>query len=170
MGSIPTLVRVFLCPCVGPVPSVGLTLTWFIWDRNLALHVTLHSRQLHVREVPFLLLFFLLLSPYWCKWFPFSHHPPVFPCSIILPVYLYCKVLFPDFLEVFRQLNEALVCGQVYFLLACWTPPTGSNDNLALSFLLRVSGFFLSSQSIDMESFVLDLCPSLACKQRHIGF
>ena len=31
---------------VGPVPSVGLTLTWFIWDRNLALHVTLHSRQL----------------------------------------------------------------------------------------------------------------------------
>ena len=29
--------------CVGPVPSVGLTLTWFIWDRNLALHVTLHS-------------------------------------------------------------------------------------------------------------------------------
>ena len=46
VGSIPTLVRVFLCPCVGPVPSVGLTLTWFIWDRNLALHVTLHSIQL----------------------------------------------------------------------------------------------------------------------------
>ena len=41
VGSIPTLVRVFLCPCVGPVPSVGLTLTWFTWDRNLALHVTL---------------------------------------------------------------------------------------------------------------------------------
>ena len=32
---IPTLFRVFLCPCVGPVPSVGLTLTCFIWDRNL---------------------------------------------------------------------------------------------------------------------------------------
>ena len=31
---------------VGPDPSVGLTLTWFIWDRNLALHVTLHSLQL----------------------------------------------------------------------------------------------------------------------------
>ena len=46
VGSIPTLVRVFLCPCVGPVPSVGLTLTWFIWDRNLALHVTLQSLQL----------------------------------------------------------------------------------------------------------------------------
>ena len=43
MGSIPTLVRVFLCPCVGPFPSVGLTLTWFIWDRNLAIHFTLHS-------------------------------------------------------------------------------------------------------------------------------
>ena len=27
MGSIPTLVRVFLCPCVGPFPLVGLTLT-----------------------------------------------------------------------------------------------------------------------------------------------
>ena len=40
MGSIPTLVRVFLCPCVGPFPSVGLTLTWFIWDRILALHIT----------------------------------------------------------------------------------------------------------------------------------
>ena len=46
VGSIATLVRVFLCPCVGPVPSVGLTLTWFIWDRNLALYVTLHSLQL----------------------------------------------------------------------------------------------------------------------------
>ena len=33
---------------MGPVPSVGLTLTWFIWDRNLALHVTLHSLQLVV--------------------------------------------------------------------------------------------------------------------------
>ena len=30
VGSIPTLVRVFLCPCVGPFPSVGLTLTWFM--------------------------------------------------------------------------------------------------------------------------------------------
>ena len=37
------VVRVFLCPCVGPFPSVGLTLTWFIWDRNLALHITLYS-------------------------------------------------------------------------------------------------------------------------------
>ena len=43
VGSIPTLVRVFLCPCVGPFPSVGLTLTWFIWDRNRALHITLYS-------------------------------------------------------------------------------------------------------------------------------
>ena len=34
VGSIPTLVRVFLCPCVGPFPSEGLTLTWFIWDRK----------------------------------------------------------------------------------------------------------------------------------------
>ena len=40
------VVRVFLCPCVGPVPLVGLTLTWFVWERNLAIHVTLHSRQL----------------------------------------------------------------------------------------------------------------------------
>ena len=51
VGSFPTLVRVFLCPCVGPVPSVGLTLTWFIWDRNLALHVTLHSRQLILFQI-----------------------------------------------------------------------------------------------------------------------
>ena len=41
VGSIPTLVRVFLCPCVGPFRLVGLTLTWFIWGRNLALHITL---------------------------------------------------------------------------------------------------------------------------------
>ena len=51
VGSIPTLVRVFLCPCLGPVPSVGLTLTWFIWDRNLALHVTLHSFQLTLFKI-----------------------------------------------------------------------------------------------------------------------
>ena len=31
------------CPCVGLFPSVGLTLTSFIWDRNLALHITLYS-------------------------------------------------------------------------------------------------------------------------------
>ena len=37
------LVLVFLCPCVGPFPSVGLTLTWFIWDRNRALHITHYS-------------------------------------------------------------------------------------------------------------------------------
>ena len=43
VGSIPTLVRVFLCPCVGPFPSVGLTLAWFIWDRNRALRITLYS-------------------------------------------------------------------------------------------------------------------------------
>ena len=43
VGSFSTLVRVFLCPCVGPFPSVGLTLTWFIWDRNLALDITLYS-------------------------------------------------------------------------------------------------------------------------------
>ena len=30
-GSIPILVRVFLCPCVGPISLVGLTLTWFTW-------------------------------------------------------------------------------------------------------------------------------------------
>ena len=29
--------------CVGPFPSVGLTLTWFIWERNRALHITLYS-------------------------------------------------------------------------------------------------------------------------------
>ena len=43
VGSIPTLVRVFLCPCVGPVPSVGITLTWFIWVENL--HFTLHFNR-----------------------------------------------------------------------------------------------------------------------------
>ena len=41
--SIPTLVRVFLCPYAGPFPLVGLTLTWFIWGRNLAFHITLQS-------------------------------------------------------------------------------------------------------------------------------
>ena len=46
VGSISTQVRVFLCPCVGPFPSVGLTLTWFIWDRILALHITLYSVSL----------------------------------------------------------------------------------------------------------------------------
>ena len=33
----------FFCPCVGPFPFVGLTLTWFIWGRNLALHITRQS-------------------------------------------------------------------------------------------------------------------------------
>ena len=27
----------------GPFPLVGLTLTWFIWDTKLALHITLYS-------------------------------------------------------------------------------------------------------------------------------
>ena len=38
---LPTLVRVFLCPCVDPIPLVGLTLTWSM-GRKLALHVTLY--------------------------------------------------------------------------------------------------------------------------------
>ena len=29
-GSIHTVVRVFHCPCVGPIPLVGLTLTWSV--------------------------------------------------------------------------------------------------------------------------------------------
>ena len=49
VGSIPTLVRVFLCPCVGPFPSVGITLTWFIWGRKLA-HFKLHSNQLSLSD------------------------------------------------------------------------------------------------------------------------
>ena len=43
VGSIPTLVTVFLCLRVGPFPLVGLTLTWVIWGRNLALHIALKS-------------------------------------------------------------------------------------------------------------------------------
>ena len=50
VGSIPTLVRLFLCPCVDPFPSVGLTLTWFIWDRNIE-HFTLHSIQLTLFKI-----------------------------------------------------------------------------------------------------------------------
>ena len=35
VGSIPTLVRAFLCPCVGPIPFVGLTLTWSMgWNTS----------------------------------------------------------------------------------------------------------------------------------------
>ena len=41
VGSIPNLARVFLCPCVGPFPLVGLTLTCFIWGTKLALQITL---------------------------------------------------------------------------------------------------------------------------------
>ena len=39
--GIPTLVRVFLCPYVGPIPLVGLTLTWSM-GRKLALHITFY--------------------------------------------------------------------------------------------------------------------------------
>ena len=31
------MVRVFLCPCVGPFPLVGLTLLWFTWVENSTL-------------------------------------------------------------------------------------------------------------------------------------
>ena len=41
VGSFPILVRLFLCPCVGPIPLVGLTLIWFTWVRKLALNITL---------------------------------------------------------------------------------------------------------------------------------
>ena len=40
---------------MGPFPSVGLTLTWFIWDRNLALHITFYS----VNSVLYIVLFYL---------------------------------------------------------------------------------------------------------------
>ena len=39
-GSISTLVRVFLCPCVGPFPSVGLTLRWYMgWNISTLQHI-----------------------------------------------------------------------------------------------------------------------------------
>ena len=38
VGSIPTLVRVFLCPCVDPIPLVGPTLAWFTWVENNTSH------------------------------------------------------------------------------------------------------------------------------------
>ena len=39
--SHPEMVRDFLCTCVGPVPLVGLTLTWSV-GKKLALHITLY--------------------------------------------------------------------------------------------------------------------------------
>ena len=40
VGLNPTLVRVFLCPCVGPFPSVGLTLTWYMgWNISTSHHI-----------------------------------------------------------------------------------------------------------------------------------
>ena len=55
VGSNLTLVRVFLCPCVGPFPSVGLTLTWYMgWNIS-----TLH----HILSLPF-----NVILSYLCKW------------------------------------------------------------------------------------------------------
>ena len=50
VGSISTLVTVFLGPCVGPIPSVGLTLTWSM-GRKLALHITLSLNLLYLLPV-----------------------------------------------------------------------------------------------------------------------
>ena len=49
---IPTLVRVFLCPWVGPIPSVRLTLTWFTWVENSTSHhpLIVHSRGTQSRR------------------------------------------------------------------------------------------------------------------------
>ena len=58
-GQRKTLTRVG--PCVGPFPSVGLTLTWFIWDWNLALHITLYS----VNSVCFFVNLVMWLSWRW---------------------------------------------------------------------------------------------------------
>ena len=41
VGSNPTLVRVFLCPCVGPFPYVGLTLTSYMGWNISTLHLIL---------------------------------------------------------------------------------------------------------------------------------
>ena len=47
VGSNPTLVGVFLCPCVGPFPFLGLTLTWYMVCNICTLH--------HILSLPFIL-------------------------------------------------------------------------------------------------------------------
>ena len=36
---------------MGSFPSVGLTLTWFIWDINLALHITPYSVNSNLKQL-----------------------------------------------------------------------------------------------------------------------
>ena len=53
--TLTRVVRVFLCPCVGPFPSVGLTLTWYMgWNIS-----TLH----HILSLPFVLIFWQFRDP-----------------------------------------------------------------------------------------------------------
>ena len=64
--TCPRLVRVFLCPCVGPIPSVGLTLTWsmgwntstlhYILSLNSFLIQVLHGHTLLIQRNPLLLI------------------------------------------------------------------------------------------------------------------
>ena len=60
--SIPTLVRVFLCPCVGPFPSVGLTITWFIFIFNSSLISQLTFTTIYINLHNLHTLFLLFLS------------------------------------------------------------------------------------------------------------
>ena len=89
LGSIPTLVRVFLCPCVGPIPSVGLTLRWSM-GRKLALHITLyHSTCSKYKCYTANVCKNVTLPCTWtyslqCHWHLHFPHPAlVWPCSSV---------------------------------------------------------------------------------------
>ena len=51
MGSNPTLVRVFLCPCVGPIPILGLIPDGIIGYKNFAVVLGLTRTWNQVKDV-----------------------------------------------------------------------------------------------------------------------
>ena len=74
------IARVFLCPRVGPIPSVGLTLTSWSMGRKLALHLrkVYHNEALSALTIYTLrkqrsLQKFSQLSLYSWKVFPWAH-------------------------------------------------------------------------------------------------
>ena len=72
-GSYPTLVRVFLCPRVGPFPFLGLTLRW----ENLGIYLALQLILCNYLDHCFKQNFFMITYKY------------VLPGHYIIYIYIY---------------------------------------------------------------------------------
>ena len=103
VGSIPTMVRVFLCPCVGPFPSVGLNAHM--------VHMGLKSSTSHYTLFSYLCLKYKCYTANVCINVTFHDITPVHKKDLPEPAENYRPI---SLLPIVSKVMERCVCNRLY--------------------------------------------------------